>query len=160
MLTCKPAHWVSHKKSFERTYGDWLPKFESEDLCSWKLKIYSCWKRMKCMLEHRIRQCQSFLSKLFYNGKSWLKELYKISRRFGSHFVILLESFHSLPGDSQQNTRRSSGGCQVLLKAFWWGNQNNVLYAFFITSHPSEAEEVSVTTLLCFHRSNLLNLYI
>ena len=115
---------------------------------------------MKCVLEHRIRQCQSFLSKLFYKGKSRLKELDKILRRFGSHFVILLESFHSIPGNSQQNTSRSSGGCQVLLKAFWWGNQNNVLYAFFITSHPSEAEEVSVTTHLCFHRSNLLNLYI
>ena len=36
---------------------------------------------------------------------------------FRSHFLSLLESFQSIPGDSQQNTRRSSSGCRVFLEA-------------------------------------------
>ena len=64
-----------------------------------------CWKCIKCMLEYRISRYQSFLSKL----------VQKVKRRLMS----LLESFQSLPGDSQQNTSRNSGGCQVLLKTLW-----------------------------------------
>ena len=44
-----------------------------------------------------------------------LKELSKISWCFRSHFVSLLEGFQSIPGDSQQNARRSSGGA----KSYW-----------------------------------------
>ena len=78
-----------------------------------------CWKCIKCMLEYRIRRYQSFLSKLVQKVKRRLKELYNILRCFWSHFMSLLESVQSLPGDSQQNTSRNSGGCQVLLKTLW-----------------------------------------
>ena len=56
-----------------------------------------CLKCMKCMLDYMI---QSFLSKLVYEGNSQLKELWKILRCFRSHFVSLLESFQSIPGNS------------------------------------------------------------
>ena len=80
--------------------------------------IMKCMKCMKCMLEYMIRQYQSFLSKLVYKVEvDRLKELSKISRYSGSHFVSFLENFQTIPGNSQQNTHRSAGGCQVLLKA-------------------------------------------
>ena len=36
---------------------------------------------------------------------------------FRSHFLSLLESLQSIPGDLQQNTRRSSSGRRVFLEA-------------------------------------------
>ena len=57
------------------------------------------------------------LSKLIYKGKSRLKELYKISRRFRSHIVSLHESSQRIPGNSLQNTHWSSYWCQGLIES-------------------------------------------
>ena len=109
-------------------------KFES--VCCWKLKIFfrwKCMKCMKCMLEYMIRQYQLFLSKLVYKVEvDRLKELSKISRYSGSHFVSFLENFQTIPGNSQQNTHRSAGGCQVLLKALGWNEKESLAKVLII----------------------------
>ena len=60
------------------------------------------------------------LSKLIYKDKSWLKELWKISRCFRSHIMSLHESSQSITGNSPQTTRWSSYWCWVLLKVLPW----------------------------------------
>ena len=116
MLTDKPPPCVSHKKSSETTYGYCLPKFES--VCCWKLKIFLFFFfGWKFMLKYMIRLNIKHLSKLIYKGKSRLKELYKISRRFRSHIVSLHESSQRIPGNSLQNTHWSSYRCQGLIES-------------------------------------------
>ena len=116
MLTDKPPPCVSHKKSSETTYGYCLPKFES--VCCWKLKIFLFFFfGWKFMLKYMIRLNIKHLSKLIYKGKSRLKELYKISRRFRSHIVSLHESSQRIPGNSLQTTRWSSYRCQGLIES-------------------------------------------
>ena len=116
MLTDKPPPCVSHKKSSEMTYGYCLPKFES--VCCWKLKIFLFFFfGWKFMLKYMIRLNIKHLSKLIYKGKSRLKELYKISRRFRSHIVSLHESSQRIPGNSLQNTHWSSYWCQGLIES-------------------------------------------
>ena len=102
-------------------------------------KFFFRWKCMKCMLEYMIRQYQSFLSKLVYKVEvDRLKELSKISRYSGSHFVSFLENFQTIPGNSQQNTHRSAGGCQVLLKALGWNEKESLA-------------KVLIILMKCFH---------
>ena len=102
-LAFKPAPWVSHKKSSEKTY--------SMVNVSWNLSQYVignsksfffCWKYMKYMVEYMIRKDHAIISsKLSYKGKVRLKELQKILRSFRFHFMKFA---WKLPKQTQQLT--------------------------------------------------------
>ena len=85
------------------------------------------------------------LSKLIYKDKSWLKELWKISRCFRSHIVSLHESSQSITGNSPQTTRWSSYWCWVLLKVLPWLSKwkpKGEYWAYKLqTSHTTQFEK-------------------
>ena len=77
LLTCKPAPWVSHKKSSEMTYMVTVYQNLSQFAVGTSnlFLFFLGWKCLKCILKYMIGLTIKLLSKLVYKGKSRLKEL-------------------------------------------------------------------------------------
>ena len=77
LLTCKPAPWVSHKKSSEMTYMVTVYQNLSQFAVGTSnlFFFFLGWKCLKCILKYMIGLTIKLLSKLVYKGKSRLKEL-------------------------------------------------------------------------------------